>query len=458
MTIHHYIPNSNPEIKKEMLDEIGVRDSEELFATIPERIRFHGRLDLPRAASEYEVRRRIETLLSKNSTSNEMLSFAGAGCWPHYVPAVCDEISSRSEFLTAYTADAYSDLGRYQALFEFQSMIGELVAMDAVTLPTYDWANASGDAIRMAAMASGRREILVARTTSPEKRSVMRAYCGRLAEMELIDYDPESGQVNLEDLEQKISPSTAAVYIENPTYLGLIETQGEKIAEMAHANGSLLIVGVEPLSLGILTPPGEYGADIVCGEGQPLGLHMNFGGASLGFLACRDDPRFLSSTGHRLVTIAKTERKGEWGFTYALPERSMYAAREKAPSITGTGAALCAITVAVYLSLLGPKGLREVAETIMQKSHYSMKRLSEIRGIKAPVFKSPHFEEFTVNFRGRKTVRKINQILLKHGIQGGKDLSKEFPELRNTALYCVTEIHTKEDIDRLTAALKEAVK
>jgi glycine dehydrogenase subunit 1 len=185
---------------------------------------------------------------------------------------------------------------------------------------------------------------------------------------------------------------------------------------------------------------------------------MNFGGASLGFLACRDEPRFLSSTGHRLVTIAKTERKGEWGFAYVLPERSMYAAREKAPSITGTGAALCAITAAVYLSLLGPKGLREIAETIMQKSHYAMKRISEIRGIKTPLFKSPHFEEFTVNFGNRKTVRKINHALLKHGIQGGKDLSREFPELRNTALYCVTEIHAKEDIDRLAMALKEAAK
>jgi glycine dehydrogenase subunit 1 len=458
MTVHRYIPNSDPGIKKELLDEIGVKDPEELFAAIPKRIRFDRRLDLPHAMSEYEVKRRIEGLLSKNVTSSEILSFLGAGCWPHYVPAVCDEISSRSEFLTAYTGDAYSDLGRYQALFEFQSMIGDLVAMDAVTLPTYDWATASGDAARMAAIATGRREILVARTTSPEKLSVMRAYSGRLADIKPIDYDPESGELNLQDLRKKISPNTAAVYIENPTYLGFIETQGERIGEIAHGNGSLLIVGVEPLSLGVFTPPGEYGADIVCGEGQPLGLHMSFGGASLGFLACRDEERLLSATGHRLVTITTTERKGEWGFTYVLPERSMYAAREKAPSITGTGAALCAITAAVYLSLLGPSGLKELAETIMQRSHYAMKRISEVRGIKAPLFKSPHFEEFTVNFGRRKTARKINQALLKRGIQGGKDLSKEFPELGNAALYCVTEIHTKEDIDRLTAALKGAVK
>jgi glycine dehydrogenase subunit 1 len=309
----------------------------------------------------------------------------------------------------------------------------------------------------MAAIATGRREILVARSTSSDKLSVMRTYCGRLAEITPVDYDRQSGQLSLEDLRRKMSPNTAAVYIENPTYFGFIETQGERIGEIVHGNGSLLIVGVEPLSLGLLTPPGEYGADIVCGEGQPLGLHMSFGGTSLGFIACQDKESLLSATGHRLVTITTTERRGEWGFTYVLPERSMYAAREKAPSITGTGVALCAITAAVYMSLLGPNGIREIAETIMQRSHYAMKRLSEIRGIKAPLFNSTHFEEFTVNF-GRKTIRNINQVLLRHGIQGGLDLSREFPELGNTALYCVTEIHTQKDIDRLAAVLKEAVR
>jgi glycine dehydrogenase subunit 1 len=457
MTVHRYIPNSDPQMKRELLDEIGVEDPQELFAAIPERIRFRGQLDVPLGMSELGVRRLVEGLLSKNVDPDGMLSFLGAGCWPHYVPAVCDEISSRSEFLTAYTGDAYSDLGRYQALFEFQSMIGELVAMDAVTVPTYDWATASGDAVRMAAIATGRREILVARSTSSDKLSVMRTYCGRLAEITPVDYDRQSGQLSLEDLRRKMSPNTAAVYIENPTYFGFIETQGERIGEIVHGNGSLLIVGVEPLSLGLLTPPGEYGADIVCGEGQPLGLHMSFGGTSLGFIACQDKESLLSATGHRLVTITTTERRGEWGFTYVLPERSMYAAREKAPSITGTGVALCAITAAVYMSLLGPNGIREIAETIMQRSHYAMKRLSEIRGIKAPLFNSTHFEEFTVNF-GRKTIRNINQVLLRHGIQGGLDLSREFPELGNTALYCVTEIHTQKDIDRLAAVLKEAVR
>ncbi len=455
MPVYPYIPNSVPKIKKEMLEDIGVKDVEELFVDVPEKIRFRERLKLPHPTPEYEVRRHIEAMLSKNRNRSEVLSFLGAGCWPHYVPAVCDEINSRSEFLTAYTGDVYSDLGRYQALFEFQSMIGDLVAMDVVTFPLYDWATAAGDTVRMAVVATGRHEILVPKTISPDRLSVVRAYCERLADIKLVDYNPESGQLSLEDLKSKISSKTAGVYIENPAYLGFVETEGEEIGEIAHDHGALLMVGVEPLSLGVLTPPGEYGADIVCGEGQPLGSHMCFGGALLGFLAFRDDERFASATAHRLITITEAEREGEWGFAYVLPERTIFAAREKAVTFTGTVTVLWAITAAVYMSLLGPQGMRELAEAIMQKSRYAMKRISEIRGINAPIFESPHFEEFTANFDGTgKTAREVNKVLLEHGIQGGKDITKEFPELGNTALYCVTEIHTKEDIDRLAATLE----
>jgi glycine dehydrogenase subunit 1 len=388
LPVHPYIPNSDPETKREMLKEIGVQSVEELFADIPERIRLKKRLELPYAKSEYHVRREVEAILSRNRTCNELISFLGAGCWPHYVPAVCDEINSRSEFLTAYAGDVYSDLGRYQAFFEFQSMIGDLVAMDVVSFPWYGWGN-----------------------------------------------------------------------VENPTYLGFVESQCEEISEIAHDHGALFTVGVEPLSLGVLAPPGEYGADIVCGEGQPLGMHMNFGGGLLGFLACRDDERFVSAMPHRLITITTTEQKGEWGFTYVLPERTMFAARDKAKSFTGTATALWAITAAVYLSLLGPNGLRELAEVIMQKSHYAIKRMSEIGGIKVPVFNSCHFEEFTANFDAtRKTVSQVNRALLNSGVIGGKDITGEFPELGNTALYCVTEMHTKADIDKLAAALEEAIR
>lgn len=441
-----------------MLDQIGVKSAEELFVDIPVKMRCGKRLNLPTAKSEYEVRRHVESLLSRNKTCNELLSFLGGGCWQHFVPAVCDEINSRSEFLTAYAGDPYTDLGRYQSFFEYQSMIGELVDMDVVSFPWYDWATVAADAIRMALTITGRHEVLVPKTISPDRLSVLRTYCDGQADIRLIECSRETGQLSLDDLRRKISTRTAAMYIENPAYLGFIETQGLEISKIAHGNEALFIVGVEPLSLGILTPPAEYGADIVCGEGQPLGMHMYYGGALLGFLACRDDERLISAVPHRLVTITKTEQEGEWAFTYVLPKRTMFAARDKARSFTGTATALWAITAAVYMSLLGPQGVRELAEAIIEKSHYAMKRLSEIKGLKVPVFNATHFEEFTVNFdQVGKSIEEVNRTLLKSGILGGKDLTREFPELGKTSLFCVTEIHTKAEIDKLATTLQEAL-
>lgn len=223
MTIHQYVPNSNPETKREMLKEIGVTNAEQLFADIPQSIKYTKSLNLPHPTSEYETRRHVENLLSRNRTSTELISFLGAGCWPHYVPAVCDEINSRSEFLTAYAGDPYTDLGRYQALFEFQSMIGELVALDVVSYPWYDWGTVAVDAVRMASAITGRREILVPRTISPDRLSVMRNYCDGQMEITLVKENRETGQLDMEDLKDKVSSKTAGAYIENPGYLGFIE-------------------------------------------------------------------------------------------------------------------------------------------------------------------------------------------------------------------------------------------
>jgi glycine dehydrogenase subunit 1 len=307
----------------------------------------------------------------------------------------------------------------------------------------------------MAEIVTRRPEVLIPRTMSPDRLSVIRGFSSRLR---TINYDRNNGQLDLDDLRKQLTSDTAAVYVENPTYLGFIETQLEDVGKMAHEKGSLLIVGVEPLSLGVLTPPGEIGADIVCGEGQPLGLHMSFGGASSGFLACRDEQRFLEATGHRLITLTKTRRQDEFGFAYVLPERSMFASRDKSASITGTGTTLWAITAAAYLALLGPKGIQELAEVIMQKATYAMNCMAKLKGVKVPQFASNHFEEFTVNFDGiGKTVRAVNKALLEYGIQGGKDVSAEFPELGNAALYCVTEAHSVEDIDKLIEVLGEVL-
>ncbi len=456
--VYPYVPNSEPETKKAMLEDIGLADIEELYRDIPETVRLKRKLDLPPPKSEFEVRRSIEAVMSRNRTSSQMLCFLGAGCWPHHVPAVCDEINSRSEFVTNYHGPVQVISGICQTIFEYQSMIGELLAMDAVISSMYDWATVCGEAARMAHRITGRREVLVPRIISPDRLSVMRNYSESVLRIRAVDYDPETGQLDLEDLKSKLSSETAAVYIENPSYLGFIEAEGEAISETAHDKGALSIVGVEPSSLGILAPPGEYGADIAVGEGQPLGMHMTFGGALLGILAFRDQPRFMAEAPRRTNTITTSDREGIWGFTPVHIERDSYEARERGTSFTGTTSQLWSITAAVYMALMGPEGFRELGESIMCRSNYAMKLISEIGGLRAPAFSSPHFEEFTVNFDGTaREVRDVNNALLKRGIQGGKDVSKEFPELGKCSLYCVTEAHSKEDVEKLANALREVV-
>ncbi|MFW9801765.1 MAG: aminomethyl-transferring glycine dehydrogenase subunit GcvPA [Candidatus Thorarchaeota archaeon] len=459
MPTHPYIPNSVAEIRRQMLKSIGVKRVEDLFASVPERLKMKHELNLPTSMAESEVRKTVENLLRKNITTKDVLSFLGAGCWPHYVPAICDEINSRSEFVTAYTGEVYSDLGRYQALFEFQSMIGDLVDMDVVTFPLYDWTVALADAARMALKVTGRDELLVPKSIGPTRLEVLEAHTEENGTIRAIDFDLYTGRLDIESLKEEVSRDTAAIYIENPTYFGVIETEGDIIGKIAHEYESLFIVGVDPITLGILKPPGDYGADIVCGEGQPLGMHMNFGSALLGFLACKDDEQYLHATGHRLVGITETKNEGEWGFGYILPGRTMFGAREKAATYTGTASVLWAITAAVYLAALGPVGLRDLGELIMQNSQYAMKLISEIDSLEAPIFNSPHFKEFTVRFSGtERKVQDINESLLSVGIQGGKDLSSEFPELGNTALYCVTEMHSQRDIETLANLLAEVLR
>jgi len=310
----------------------------------------------------------------------------------------------------------------------------------------------------MASRITGRHEVLVSRTISADKLSKIRDYCKPKMRIKLLDYDSETGQLDLNSLKAEISSKTAAVYFENPSYLGFIEAHGDEISKIAHSEGAICIVGVDPISLGILAPPIEYGADIVCGDIQPLGMHMQFGGGHAGFIATRDEEKYVMEYPSRLFGIAPTSVKGEYGFGDVAYKRTSFALREEGKEFVGTATALWGITAGVYLALMGPQGMREIGEGIMQRSHYAMLQVSKIEGIKSPVFHSAHFKEFVVDFDGAsKTVTEINKALLKHKIFGGKDLTKEFPELGNSALYCVTEIHTKDDIDRLANALKEVV-
>jgi glycine dehydrogenase subunit 1 len=450
--VHPYIPNSVPEIKAKMLEEIGVSSIDALYEDIPDNLRFEGEMNIPEPlSSEYALKRHIEQILSKNQTCQENISFLGGGCWQHYVPAICDEINRRSEFLTAYAGEPYEDHGRFHALFEYESMMGELLEMDVVNVPTFDWGQAASTSIRMAERITGHSEILISRIISPDRLSIIQNYCSPAMDINFVDCIMKTGQINLDDLEDKISSKTAAVYFENPSYLGNIEDQGQKISAIAHEHEALSIVGVDPISLGILAPPSNYNADIVCGEIQPLGMHMLYGGGLAGFIATHDEERFVMEYPSRLFGITRTIVQGEWGFGDVAYERTSFDKREQGKEFVGTMAALWGITAGVYLALMGPQGMQELGQ-------YAIKKISEIEGVSAPLFQSPHFKEFVVKFNDTtKTVEEINRDLLEKGIFGGKDITHEFPEFGSSALYCVTEVHKKEDIDRLAQGVQECV-
>jgi len=438
------------------MKEIGIENIDELYRDVPKRFMLKHWLDLPNPTSEYDVKRHVESLLAKNKTSQNMPTFLGAGCWPHYVPAVVENIVQRTELLTSYTPyQPETSQGMLQLLFEYQSLICELTGMDVANSSLYDWASALGEAARMAMRLTDRREVLVPKIIHPEHYATLETYVEPVGmHCMKVDYERDTGQLSLKGLKAKISDKTAAVYIENPSYLGFVETQGEEIAEIAHTHGALFIVGVDPLSLGIFKPPGDYGADIVIGEGQPLGNHMSFGGPLLGVFACRDDMAMVRQMPGRIIGMTTTQDGSSRGFCMVLQTREQHIRRQKATSNICTNEALCAAASAVYLALLGPRGLKELGEAITLKSHYAMKRLSEIKGIKTPVFQSSYFQEFTVNF-GNKPIGDVHAKLLEHNVHGGKDISKEFPELGEVALYCVTEVHSKADIDALTDALQD---
>jgi glycine dehydrogenase subunit 1 len=452
--VHPYMPNSVPEVKSRLLNEVEIREADELFKDLPVRSRPP---KLPGPMSEYDLRRHIEEILKKNR--DDLLVFCGSGSWPHYVPAVVDEIINRTEFKTAYLGEPEAEKGKMQALFEFQSLVAELIEMDVVINSVYSEPAAAGEAANMARRLTGRSEILVPKNINDEKLQVMRNYTewsgGKINQ---VAYRLKTGKLDLLDLKKKISSKTAAVFIDNPSYFGVIEDQVEKIAEIAHTHGALFIVSVDPSSLGVMRAPGDYDADIAVGSGQPLGLHMNYGGNSLGFFGCRSEPNYLDQLPGYVAAITTTMDGKDKAYLDTLWEkRHFFFQRENATSMIGSSSNLCAIGAAVYLSLLGPEGMRELGEGIFRRTDYAMQQISKIKKVKAPVFEGSHFKEFVINFdKTGRTVKEVNQILLnKHGIVGGKDLTNAFPQLGQGALFCVTEIHTADDIDKLAYAIRQ---
>jgi glycine dehydrogenase subunit 1 len=457
---HPFMPNSVPATQQEMMGALGIDSIEPLFSQIPAEHRLKKPLDLPAAlSSESELRRHMSGLLSKNRSCSEALSFLGGGCWQHHVPAVCDEIVRRSEFLTPVWGTPSSDLGRNQAWFEFTSQLGELIDLDLVALPVYSWGCATGHAIRMAARISGRNTVLLPRFLDPERAAVIRTYCepeqmpSHIAIRE-FGIDPETGLVDFDELLSQLDENVAAVYFENPSFLGQIESRADEIAAAARNAGAETIVGVDPVSLGILRPPGQYGADIVVGSIQPLGIHMNGGGGLGGFIASRDEVRYAHEYPALMMSIAETV-KGEMSFAMALMHQSSYGSREEGKDWTGNSVYLWAIASATYMALLGPAGFRELGELIIQRAHYCASLLNDIHGIKVTPANG-FFKEFVVSFDDTgKHVADINKSLLRSDIYGGLDLSQTFPELGQSALYCVTEMHSRQDLERLADALRE---
>lgn len=458
---HPWMASSAPGSVQAMLAEIGAESIASLFEQIP---RDHYRkkgLELPPALdSEVELRRDLVSKLKRNTDCEANLSFLGAGVWQHHVPAIVDEIVGRTEFATNVWGSMQSDHGRNQAWFEFSSQLGALLNLDVVQLPVYSWGCAIGHAIRMAARLTGRAKVLLPRLSDPERLAVVRTYC-QPAQMEShieiieVSAEPSSGRLDLADLAAKLGPDIAAVYFENPAYLGTIETGAEAIARMARAAGAETIVGVDPISLGILRAPGDYGADIVTGPVQPLGVHMNCGGGVGGFIASRDEERYVREYNGFLVSIAETLEPGQHGFGLASSHQNSYGSREHGKDWTGNSTYLWATAGAVYMTLLGPEGFREVGNLILARARFAARQIGAIPGIRI-VWPDTSFKEFVVNFDGTgKTVGEVNDALRKHGIFGGKDISGEAGDLGQSALYCVTEIHTSADIRRLVDALKE---
>ena len=461
---HPYMASSTPQARREMLEAINAGSVEELFRQIPAGHRMASAPRLPPAlSSEVALERHLREVLAKNTSCEEALSFLGAGCWQHYVPAACEEIVRRREWLTSVFGSPMSDHGRNQAWFEFCSQLGELVGMEFVGLPVYSWGCAAGHAIRMASRINGRREVLVVEALDPERGAVIRNYCespemASHLTMVPIGYEAATGRVDFAHFSSKISRATAAVYFEVPSYLGVIDDQARRIAEMAREYGAETIVGVDPISLGVLAAPADYGADIVVGPIQSIGVKMNCGGGTGGFIASRDEVRYAREYPTLLVSIADTAEPGEHGFGLSLVHQTSYGMREKGKDWTGNSTYMWAIAGAAYMALMGPQGFREVGEIILQQGCYAAKLLAGIPGVRVK-FPSAFFREFVVNFDGTgKTVADVNRLLREEGIFGGKDISGEFPALGQSALYCITEVHTRGDLDRLVAAVGKAVR
>jgi glycine cleavage system P protein (glycine dehydrogenase) subunit 1 len=440
-----YIPNSERQ-RAEMLREMGYQSVDELFRGIPSHLKLNRTLNLPPPLSEPETLTFFRKLSEQNSTRTtgaRALSFLGAGAYDHFVPTIIDTLISRSEFYTSYTPyQPEISQGTLQAIFEFQTMICQLTGMDVANASLYDGSTATAEAVLMAERVTGRSKVALAGNLHPEYRQVVDTYIRNAGITEItIPACADTGTI-LPEAVARLDSDVGALIVQSPNFFGGIE-QIEKLAAAAHRVGALMVVVVaEGLSLGILRAPGEVGVDIVCGEAQSFGIPVSFGGSYCGFFAVRE--KLQRQIPGRLVGRAY-DAKGREGYVLTLATREQHIRREKATSNICTNQGLYALMATIYLSTMGPRGLREVAEQNVQKAHYLAKRLTGLRGTRIH-FTSQFFNEFVISCE--QSSREVLAKLRAEGIIGGLPLERFFPEMKNEILVAVTETVTRADMDR----------
>jgi glycine dehydrogenase subunit 1 len=445
-----FIPHTDEE-RQAMLGAIGVQSLDDLFQAVPAKHRYP-QLNLPSALTEMEVMNELQEIAAANETAQNLISFLGAGAYYHYSPAVVDSIIRRGEFFTAYTPyQPEVSQGTLQAIFDYQSLIASLTGMDLSNASHYDGATATAEAISLAyANFRGKRnKVVLSPALHPHYREVIRTYNKNAS----IVLTGDQGETDLDSSPQALIPfidtDTALVIVQYPDFFGRIYDL-KALADAAHSVGALLAVAVNPLSLGLLTPPGDFGADIVTGEGQTLGIPLSYGGPYLGIFATRNE--YVRKMAGRLVGET-VDNRGQRAYVLTLTAREQHIRRDKATSNICTNQGLIALASTVYMSLLGKHGLRQVAELCYHKAHYAAQQITSLEGYSL-WSEAPFFNEFVV--RCPKPVAEINAHLLEYGILGGYELKKNYPELANHMMVAVTEVNSKEDIDLLVETLAEA--
>ncbi len=435
---HRYLPMT-PQDEKAMLDTIGIQSIDELFADIPEKVRFKGEYNIKPAKSESSLTKELSQLAAKNADSNTYASFLGAGVYDHYKPIIVDHVISRSEFYTAYTPyQPEISQGELQAIFEFQTMISELTGMEIANSSMYDGGTSLAEAGMLAAGHTRRKKILVSRAVHPESRDVVRSYAlGQSIEVEEIPL--KDGQTDLEALKEMIDDNTAAVMIQYPNFFGQVENLKE-IEPIVHGAGALFTVSSNPLALGALTPPGKLGADITVGDAQPFGIPEAFGGPHCGYFAVTK--ALMRKVPGRLVGET-TDEDGRRGFVLTLQAREQHIRRDKATSNICSNQALNALAASVAMTALGKEGTKEIAIQNITKTYYMKQQL--VKAGFEIAFEGAHFNEIVV--KTDSPVKKLNASLLKKGMIGGYDLGLSYEEFEGHVLIAVTEQRTKEEID-----------